>query len=244
MDEEIGVELLLDPRAWPMAGQVWARQKFSRQHLPLLNHSLKIEHFAVFEPHAFQPDRISDWVVKRNAFDQTFARPIRVKKDSEIPSSVIEAVEHEQMPQFTLRNIGRYEMAIDLADPLPWQRVAGLGGESGDELRQLRLEKLPKVEPIQIWTVDYTKRMRNSLRRILIEDPWEMRIGPEATSTHDGLGRKFIVEGTHPDDLPGADWAPKLIPIPKEWVGPPPGEKAMAEKISMAEEIRRYSEAQ
>jgi len=241
--EAIGAELLLVPIkfAWPLARRLQQRQRFSTARHPMYDKALRLDRFCVFEPHPFEADRLSAYVTDRSKFQETYARKIRPKTDNELPSNLLEAIQYNQMPQFILRNIGRYEKAVDLDDPLPLQRVKGLGGKLGKELDEVRTAHVPKPEMAQVWSVDYVKRMRASLRRILIEDPWEMRFGNEATSTFDGVARKFIVEGTHPDDLPDADWAPTLIPQPKEWVDAPAGEAAMHAPRSINDEIRILS---
>lgn len=241
--EAVGAELLLVPVrfAWPVAHRLFRRQRFSTHRTPLYDRSLRLDGFCVFLPHAFQVDRLSETLQKRSSFEQTYARPIRPKTDNELPSDILESVQHNQMPQFILRNIGRYEMAVDLEDPLPFKRVKGLSGRLGPELDEVRKAHVPKPVMAQIWSVAYVKRLRASLRRLLVEDPWEYRFGQEATSVYDGHRRNFIAEGTHPDEMPGANWGPDLIPIPSQWVDAPLGEDGMREQRNLNDEIRNYT---
>jgi hypothetical protein len=140
IQEATGRDLLHVPMAWAMARRIGRRQRFSTARLPLLDHSLRIDSFAFFVAHDFQVDRLSDWVVKRSTFDNTYAKTIRPKTDHELPSETLESVQHNQMPQFTLRNIGRFEMSVDLGDRLPFLKVRGLGGQLGVELDEVRKE--------------------------------------------------------------------------------------------------------
>jgi hypothetical protein len=242
--EAIGAELLLTPMAWPLGKRVRRRQRFSTQRLPLHEKSLKIDHFAFFAPHDFQVDRLSEFVTARSKFDPTFARPFRPKTDNELPSDVIESVTHNHMPQMTLRNIGRFEMSIDLEEPLPLQRVKGLGGDIGGELNEVRKAHVPKPQMAQVWSLAFMSRVRNSLRRIVIEDPWEFRYGQEATSQHTGHKNTFAPEGTHPDDMPGMKWGPDVIAQPQEWQDPPFGEPPMERPPSLQEELKRLTAEQ
>lgn len=238
MDEALAAELLGVPQAWPLARRVGLRQRFSTDRLALLDRSLRLDRFAVFEAHDFAIDRISEGVTARSRFDQTYARPIRPKTDNELPSEVADAVAHDTMPQFILRNIGRAERNVDLADPLPFARKPGLFADVSGALKEVRSARVPKPEMAQVWSVAYVRRVRASLRRLVIEDPWEQRYGPEATSVHDGIGRTYVVEGTHPDDMPGAEWGPQTIAMPAQWMGPPPGEEPMPQPRDIAEEMR------
>lgn len=240
--EAIGAELLLTPLAWPLSKRVRVRQRFSTQRLPMHERSLKIDHFAFFEPHDFQPDRLSEFVTARSQFQATYARPIRPRTDNELPSEVIEAVEHNHMPQMTLRNIGRFEKTIDLEEPLPLERVKGLGGDLGVELEEVRAAHVPKPQMAQVWSLAFMTRVRNSLRRIVVEDPWEFRFGQEATAAHTGLKNTFVPEGTHPDDMPGMKWGPDVIPQPQEWLDAPYGEPPMERPPSLHEELKRLTE--
>lgn len=239
--EAIGAELLLAPMAWPLARRIRKRQRFSTARLALVDRSLRIDHFAFFAPHDFQVDRLSASVVKRVEFEQTYSRPIRAKTDHELPQEIIEAVTHNHMPQMTLRNIGRYEKFVDLEDPLPLQRVKGLGSDLGAELQEVREAHVPRPKMAQVWSLDFMKRVRDSLRRIVVEDPWEHRYGAEAASMHTGPRQTFVVEGTHPDDMPGQPWGPDLIPQPAEWLATPYGETPMERPPSLQDELNRLS---
>lgn len=226
VEEARGQHLLGQPLAWPLAKKLGKRQGRYRKRFALFDYLYRKDRFATFAAHDFQPDRISAWVVERSQFQETYARPRREMRDSELDDKTSEALQNDVMPQFNLRNIGRYEMHVDVEGGLQWDKQKGLGGEIDNaELEQARRPQLPAIEPVQIWTSRYVTRLRQQLRRLLIEDPWEMKYGPEATSSHSGNARGFIVDGTHPDDLPGADFSPKLIPRPKEWVATPKGEE-------------------
>ncbi len=238
MQEATAGDLLRVAMAWPLARRLRDKQRFSTERLGLVDRSLRLDRFAVFAAHDFVIDRMSERVTARTKFEQTFARPIRPKTDHELPSEVADAVAHDTMPQFTLRNIGRAERNVDLDDPLPFKRKPGLHAGLSGALDEVRAAKVPKPEMAQIWSVEFVKRTRASFRRLLIEDPWELRYGPEATSVHDGIGRTYIVEGTHPDDMPGAQWGPQTIPMPPRWIGPPPGEAPMPQPRDIAEEMR------
>ncbi|MFZ4576994.1 MAG: hypothetical protein ACOYOB_01260 [Myxococcota bacterium] len=241
MDEACGRDLLQVPMAWPLSGRIVGRQRFSTRRLPLHDQLSRIDAFAVFVPHDFRADRLSETVQGRSKFEETYARPIRPKTDNELPGDVLEAIQHEHMPQYTLRNIGRYEMAVDLDDPLPFRREAGLGGSFGVELDEVRNAHIPEPQLAEIWSVAYVRRLRESTRRLVLEDPWEYRFGQEATSVFDGPRQKFIVDGTHPDDLPGADWAPTPIPMPAQWLSPPPGEAPMERPTNLVEEVAKLN---
>ncbi len=243
MEEARALDLIHQPLAWPLAKRLAKHIPKNSKRFAMFDYLYRKDHFAVMVAHTFEPDRLSAWVTERNKFEQTYARPIREARDSELNDKTAESIAHNTMPQFSLRNIGRYEMAVDLADPLPWQRLAGIGGEiNNDGLAEARRAEVPPVEPVQIWSVDYVKRMRAQLRRLVLEDPWDLKYGPEATSVHNGLGRNFIVEGTHPDDQPGADFAPKLIARPKEWQATPKGEAAQERPFDIAVDAHRLDE--
>ena len=138
MQEAVGRDLLQQPLAWPLARRVRGRQRFSTARLPLVDRSLRIDRFAYFEAHDFQPDKLSEGVAKRNEFEQTYARPMRPKTDHELPGDVLEAIQYNHMPQFNLRNIGRAERSADPEDPLPLTASKGLGGDFGKELDEVR----------------------------------------------------------------------------------------------------------
>ncbi|MSP91605.1 MAG: hypothetical protein EXR79_07355 [Myxococcales bacterium] len=230
--------------AWPLAGRVTRRQRFSTARHCVLDRNIKLATgIFVFRPHEFKPDRLSESVVKRSQFQETYARGFKEGTDSMVPASVMDAIHDNQMPQFTLRNIGRMEMDVDLTEPLPLQRVRGLGGEPGQELREVRTARIPKPELAQVWTVDFVRRMRASFRRILIEDPWEVRFGVEAWSTHAGPKHDYVVEGVHPDDAPGSQWGPTLTPVPEEWVPAPLGAPKMELPFTVQDARRMVEES-
>lgn len=232
--------LLLQPLAWPLAKRLGRRQGRYRKRFAVYDYLFRKDRFSVFAAHDFQPDRISEWVVGRSQFQETYARPRRDMRDSELDDKTTEALENP-MPQFNLRNIGRYEMHVDVEGGLQWDKRRGIGGEiENADLDEIRRAKLPEVEPVQIWTASYVARLRAQLRRLLIEDPWEMKYGPEATSLHNGNVRNFIVDGTHPDDQPGADFAPKLIPRPKDWTTAPKGEAGAEQPYDIVHDALRY----
>ncbi|MBM4342464.1 MAG: hypothetical protein FJ100_03690 [Deltaproteobacteria bacterium] len=222
VDEARARDLLAQPLAWPLVKRRRAGEKWA-QRFGLFDYLYRKDGFLIWVAHDFQPDRLSAWVTERNAFQNTYARPIREARDSELDDKTADAIRTDVMPQFNLRNIGRYEKPVDVEARLPFELKRGLGGESGRELDEVRAARLQPPAPIQIWSVDYTRRLRAQLRRLVQEDPWDMKYGPEATSVHNGLGRNFVVDGTHPDDQPGADFAPALIARPRNWLAPPPG---------------------
>lgn len=223
MTEANARQLLSQPLAWPLGKRVHRQQRFSRQLVPLDRKLRKLERFFVFVPHDFQPDRLTAWVATHSTFKETYARGFRVKSDNEIPGETLEAIQHNHMPQFNLRNIGRAERDVDLNDPLPLERQDGLGGKLGVELEEVRQARVPRPQMAEVWSVRMMGKVRASFRRILLEDPWELRLGPDANSGHEGLAYKFVVEGTHPDDLPDAWWGPQPIAMPEKWQGPPRG---------------------
>lgn len=240
MDEARAIDLLRQPLAWPLAKRLARKQRRTARCFGLYDYLYRKDRFFVMQAHDFQPDRISAWVVDRHAFTETYARPIREKRDSELDDKTLDAIQHDVMPQFTLRNIGRYEMAVDIEAGLPWQHQDGIGGEiDNPELAQARHARLPEIEPVQIWSADYMARMRAQLRRLVLEDPWALKYGPEATSVHSGPGRTYVAEGTHPDDLPGADFSPRLIPRPAEWVETPKGEHHVERPYDIVSDARR-----
>lgn len=233
--------LLKQPLAWPLAKKLGKRNGRWRKRFGLYDYLFRKDGFATFAAHDFQPDRISAWVVERSQFQETYARPRREMRDSELNDTTTDALS-EPMPQFNLRNIGRYEMHVDVEGGLQWDKLRGIGGEiNNSDLDEIRRARLPEVEPVQIWSANYVARLRGQLRRLLIEDPWEMKYGPEATSVHNGNTRNFIVEGTHPDDQPGADFSPKLIPRPKEWAAVPKGESS-EQPYDIVHDALRYAQ--
>ncbi len=234
--------LLQQPLAWPLAKRVGKRNGRYRKRFALYDYLFRKDHLSVFAAHDFQPDRISAWVVERSQFKETYARPRRDMRDSELDDKTTDALENP-MPQFNLRNIGRYEMHVDVEGGLHWDKLRGIGGEIDNaDLDEIRRAKLPEVEPVQIWSANYVARLRAQLRRLVLEDPWDMKYGPEATSTHNGNTRGFIVEGTHPDDQPGADFSPKLIPRPKEWAAAPKGDGATEQPYDIVSDALRYAQ--
>ncbi len=226
MAEARGRDLLRQSSAWPLARSIRSKQLFSRERLPLDTARRRVDRFCVFTAHEFQTDRLTTWLATHSTFKETYARGFRVRSDQEIPSDVLEAIAHEHMPQFSLRNIGRAERSVELSDPLPLERQRGIGGHLGVELDEVRAARAPKPQMAEVWSVRLMGRVRGSLLRLLVEDPWELRLGPEATSGHDGRSHEFMAEGTHPHDLPDAWWGPEPMPMPRTRVGQQPGENA------------------
>ena len=89
-------------------------------------------------------------------------------------------------------------------------------------LDEVRNARLPKLQMAQIWSVEFNTQVRSSLRRLLLEDPWGSRFGAEVRIDHAGPMYKYIVDGTHPDDMPTEQWGPDtfvpqldgLVPMP------------------------------
>ncbi len=177
------------------------------------------EHVVLAKPMDPGTDRMSAAVLRRTTFDDTFSAQFRVKGDQDIPAKVLEAIAHEHMPQFTLRNIGRAEHHVDLEEPLPFVRMRGIGHDDDGLFDEVRNARTPKPEMAQVWSVDFNTRMRGQLRRLLLEDPWELRYGAEVKANFGGPLHRFVVEGTHADDLPDADWGPRTMPPPDDWQG-------------------------
>lgn len=226
MTEAKARDLLAQPLAWPLRRRLERHAGYVARRF-VLHDRLRRKERGVFQVHAFAPDRLSAWVEQRSAFEQTYARPVREARDSELDDRTADAIQNDRVPQFTLRNIGRYEWPTDPDEPLPWQPLPTVGGDPGQPLREVRNARLPRPEPVQVWSAAFMARSRAQLRRLVLEDPWEAKYGPEATSVHDGLGRTFVVEGTHPDDLPGVEFGPALIARPAVWQGPADGEPPM-----------------
>ncbi len=222
VEEARARDLLGQPLAWSLVKHKRVGERMAGRFV-LFDYLYRKDGFFVLVAHDFQPDRLSAWVTERNAFQNTYARPIREARDSELDDKTADAIKTDVMPQFSLRNIGRYEKAVDTEARLPFELTRGIGGETGRELDEVRQARWQPVAPIQVWSVDYTRRLRAQLRRLVLEDPWDMKYGPEATSVHSGIGRSYVVEGTHPDDMPGADFAPTLIARPRQWIPPPKG---------------------
>ena len=243
MEEARAIDLIRQPLAWPLAKRLAKKQGRNHKRFKLFDYLYRKDQFFVMVAHEFQPDRISSWVVERNQFTETYARPMREKRDSELDDKTLDAIQHDVMPQFNLRNIGRYEMAVDIEAGLPWERQDGVGGEIDNaELAAARRPQVPEIEPVQIWSANYMGRMRAQIRRLVLEDPWELKYGPEATSVHNGLSRNYIVEGTHPDDMPGADFSPRLIARPREWVETPKGEHHVERPYDIVTDARRIDQ--
>ncbi len=239
MPEARARDLLQQPLAWPLARAIRRQQRFSRAHLPLDTQKRRIDQFCVFSPHDFQADRLTAWLETHSSFKETYARGFRVKSGNEIPGDVLEAIQHEHMPQFNLRNIGRAERDVELDDPLPLQRQRGIGGQLGAELDEVRAAKVPKPQMAEVWSVRLMGRVRGSLQRILVEDPWELRLGPEATSGHEGRSYQFVAEGTHPHDLPDAWWGPEPVPMAENRIAAPPGEEETGDVMAMMRELTK-----
>lgn len=221
--ESTGKTLLADHSAWSL--------------LPSLGRKSA---FAVFQAHPFEPDKISAWVVERNSFEETFAAEFRVKNDLDLPGDVLDAVQHNHTPQFTLRNIGRVERNdVDPTDPLPLQREIADRNEAGRILDDARFPRAPEVQPVEIWSLRMMETVRTSFRRLLLEDPWEWRFGAEVKANYNGPAYNYVVEGTHPDDLPEAWWGPELIPVPETWAQPPVGASGTEHAMTLQDVIRR-----
>lgn len=221
-DEAIGKELLGIEFAWPMGQRLRARQRFSTERLHLLDKLDRKDSFCVFQAHPFVFDRLSDLVEKRTSFEETYAVELKVMSDHRIPPDVLEAYKNP-MPQFILRNIGRAERYVDPDAPLPVERKEGVKGNADDLFEQVRSAEIPAVRMAEIWSVAFNTEVRQSFRRLLMEDPWELRFGAEVRINHAGPQHEYIVAGTHPDDLKGANWGPELIAVPETWAEPPRG---------------------
>ena len=241
-EEARGTDLLPVALAWPLCKRLAKASAKIARRFKLVDYLAHKDTFTCFAAHDFKPDTISAWVTERSKFTETYARPIRVARDSELNDKTADSLAHDVMPQFNLRNIGRYEMAVDVEGGLPWQRQKGVGGDIHKSLVEVRSAKLQRPEPIQIWTVDYVTRLRAQLRRLVIEDPWEMKYGPEATSVHNGLGRNYIVDGTHPDDQADADFAPTLIARPLNWQATPKGQEREERPFDIAVDAARLTD--
>lgn len=240
--EATGRQLLDAPLAWPMAQRVVARHAFSRAKLPLVARLQRKERFAFFWPHDFQPDRISEWVVQRTTHNESYAATFKVASDHSLPADVLDAVQHNHQPQFILRNIGRAERGdVDPTAPLPFDRISTDRNAAHDEVAAVRQARLPEVKPIEIWSLRMVNAVRSSFRRLLIEDPWEWRYGAEVRANYPGPSYQYVVEGTHPDDMPDAWWGPEMIPIPTVWVKPPAGTENEERAVSVHDVIRIVS---
>ncbi len=212
-DEAIGSELLGISMAWPLAGRIADKQTFSTRRGRLHDRLARKDRFTIFEEHDFRTDRLSDSVQERTTLEETYAAEIKVMSDHRIPSAVLDA--HSNCSaQFTLRNIGRMEMHADPEEPLPMQRRTGITGRTEHLTQEVRNARIPEVEFAQVWSAAFVGRVRDSFRRILLEDPWELRFGAQVKADHDGPLYSYIVDGTHPDDLADAPWGPDTIPVP------------------------------
>ena len=236
--EAIASELLGVEPAWPLRRRLDAKHGFSTERLPLFDRLMRKERFALFQAYSFEVDRLSGLVDSHIEHTVTYAAEFRVKHDSEIPSAVLEA-QKNPMPQFTLRNIGRMEKYVDTEEPLPLQRTAGVSGRTEALLDEVRNARLPKVEMAQVWSVSFNTQVRDSLRRLLLEDPWENRFGAEVRIDHAGPMFKYIVDGTHPDDMPTEQWGPETIPVPERWVEPTPGVQREERAMTMRDMVER-----
>ncbi len=241
-DEARGRDLLAVAEAWPLGRRLASSSALSRQVLPLLTWLLRKERFAFFVAHDFQPDRLSAWVVARNEHRETYAATFKVKSDHDLPGDVLDAVKHNHTPQFNLRNIGRLERSdVNPAAPLPFVFADSERRAAREAIDEVRASSIPKVEPIEVWSLRMVTTVRRSLRRLLIEDPWEHRYGAEVRANFAGRAHDFVVEGTHPDDLPDAWWGPAPIPVPTTWAAPPPGAEREERATSLHDVIRVVS---
>ena len=103
----------------------------------------------------------------------------------------------------------------------------------------MRAAKALKPAMAEVWSVRLMGRVRGSLQRILLEDPWELRLGPDATSGQDGPGYQFIAQGTHPHDLPDAWWGPQPVAMAENRIAAPPGEEETADVMAMMRELTK-----
>ncbi len=221
-DEAIGAELLGISLAWPLAGAIADKQTFSTRRGALHDRLARKDRFTIFQEHDFRTDRLSESVQERATFEETYAAEVKVMSDHAIPSAVLDA-HRNCAPQFTLRNIGRMEMNIEPDDPLPLERTTGITGRTKHLTDEVRTARIPEVEFAQVWSAEFVGRVRDSFRRIFIEDPWPLRFGAEVRANHDGPMYSYIVEGTHPDDLPDSPWGPDTIPVPESRAVAPRG---------------------
>ena len=212
---------------WPLTNQTEKYDTFAGDWLPLDGQLARRRDFQIFKAHNFEFDRLSDLIDAHTKEHETYAAEFKVMSDHDIPSDVLDACQHNHYPQFILRNIGRVEKTdCDPEDPLPMERKAGISGSSADELLdEVRSAEVPKPEMAQIWSLRFVTTVRTSLRRLLLEDPWSMRFGAEAKANYDGPVYQYIVEGTHPDDLPEAYWGPETSLGPQTRVRPRGGAK-------------------
>ena len=228
--------------AWPLGQRVGGRQAFSEAMLPLDRELAERRDFVVFKAHDFQIDKLSELVEARNRAQQTYAASFRAGTDHAIPGDVLEAIEHNHYPQFNLRNIGRVEKTdVDPDERLRLDRQQGVSGSAADDLfAEVRSAKVPEVQFADVWSERLMTTVRASFRRLLMEDPWQHRFGAEAKANYDGPAYHYIVEGTHPDDLPDAWWGPETIRGPAERVKAP-GRDASERATSIYDIIRVVS---
>lgn len=231
-DEAIGIELIGIDMAWPLASHIRDRQRFSTLRGALQDQLARKNRFTIFEAHDFRTDRLSAMVEARAAFEETYAAEIKVMSDHSIPSAVLDA-HRNCTPQFTLRNIGRMELHVDTDDPLPMERRPGISGNTEELMQQVRDAGIPEVVFAQVWSAAFVGHVGDSFRRLLYEDPWPMRFGAEVLADHDGPMYSYIVEGTHPDDLPDAPWGPETIPVPTQFAEAPPGTRREDGAVTM-----------
>ncbi len=231
-DEAIGGELLGISMAWPLAKHIADKQTFSTRRGRLHDRLARKDHFTVFEEHVFRTDRLSESVEERTNFEETYAAEVKVMSDHRIPSAVLDA-HRNCSAQFTLRNIGRMEMHADPEEPLPMQRQQGITGRTEHLTEEVRTAKIPEVQFAQVWSAAFVGQVRDSFRRILLEDPWELRFGAQVRANHDGPLYSYIVDGTHPDDLAEAPWGPDTIPVPKVRAKAPRGSGAEDRALTM-----------
>ncbi|MCO4761256.1 MAG: hypothetical protein KC502_07115 [Myxococcales bacterium] len=208
--------------AWPLAKDIRGRQAFSRGILPLDSQLERRRSFAVFKAHEFKFDKLSEIVEARTQEQQTYAATFRYMSDHGIPGDVLEAIEHNHYPQFNLRNIGRVEKTdVDPEDRLRMDRKQGVSARAADDLfEEVRSAEMPEVQFAEVWSERLMKTVRGSFRRLMMEDPWEHRFGAEAKANYDGPVYQFVVEGTHPEDMPGAWFGPEPIRGPAKRIVP------------------------
>ncbi len=225
MTEARAKDLLRGPAAnvaWPLNLTIRRRQAFSRGILPLDRELERRRSFVVFEAHDFQFDKLTDLVEARTKAQQTYAATFRAGSDHAIPGDILEAIEHNHYPQFNLRNIGRVEKTdVDPEDRLPMQRQEGVSARAADGLfEEVRSAKMPELQYADVWSQRMMGTVRDSFRRLLLEDPWEHRFGAEAKANHDGPVYQYVIEGTHPQDMPNSWWGPEPIRGPQNRIVP------------------------
>jgi len=228
-----------DDSAWPLADRLIGRARHWWRLHPMIPWLLRKETFDAYRPLEVEPDHISAWVVQRNAFEETYARPVRAMKPDEYPSDLEDRITSDLMPQFTLRNLDRAEKDVYLEDPLELRRIKGIGGEIHSALSESRDAKLAKVSFQSVWTLDLVTRLRETFRRILQEEPWELRFGREIRDTLQRPLWRYFPEGVHADDMPGVVLGPVPVPPPAEWVAAPYGEPEYERPVLPGETVER-----